>query len=142
VSVEEGYNSSSEVVLGKILKKELKYYVIDNASKDSIQNHYKRLVFNDSIHFVEYTVQVIKNFKNTQIASELVIRAEANGSNCDIRLNPGSTYMLYGNNNWWTNLYYPKDKYFVQSSICTRTTDNWKKEQKELEKLLRKKNKN
>ncbi|MCJ8292334.1 MAG: hypothetical protein HRT58_20485 [Crocinitomicaceae bacterium] len=141
LSLEEGYNSSSEVVLGKIIHAEHKIYVLNKESKDSIQNHFERLVFNDTIHFVEYTVQILKNYKDTQKVSELIVRAEANGSNCDIRLELGSTYMLYGNNNWSTNLYYPKDKYYVLSSICTRTTNNWKKEQKDVEKFLRKKNK-
>lgn len=139
LSVDEGYKSSSEIVLGKIIHAEHKSYVIDKESKDSIQNYYKRLVFNDTIQFVEYTVQVLKSYKDILKSSELIVRAEADGSNCDIRLELGSTYMLYGNNNWWTNLYYPQDKDYVLSSICTRTTNNWKKEQEKLEKYLRKK---
>lgn len=138
ISVGEGYKTSAEVVLGEILQAEQKTFVITHESKDSIQSHYDRLVSNDTIHFVEYTIQIIKSYKSTQDLSELIIRAEANGSNCDVRLEVGSTYMLYGHNNWWTNLYYPKDKYFVLSSICTRTTSRWRKEQKDLEKYLRK----
>lgn len=135
-SIEDAYKESTEVVLGKILKAELKTYIINKESKDSIQNHYHILVFNDTISFVEYTVQIIKNYKNTQESSELIIRAEADKSDCDIRLLVGVTYILYGHTNWWTNLYYPNDKYFVLSSECSRTTLNWKREQQELEEYL------
>jgi hypothetical protein len=48
--------------------------------------------------------------------------------------------MVYGHNDWWTNLYYPKDKKLVLSSICTRITINWEREQQELEKYLQENN--
>lgn len=138
LTIEEGYNSSTAVVLGEIIRAEQITYIIDKVSKDSIQNQYDRLLSNDTINFMEYTVQIIKNYKSTQEIAELTIRAEANGSNCDIRLKVGNIYMIYGQNNWWANLYYPNDKYFVLSSICTRTTSEWKREQKDLEKYLKK----
>jgi hypothetical protein len=71
---------------------------------------------------------------------DLIVRAEATHSNCDISFKVGSIYMVYGHNDWWTNLYYPKDKKFILSSICTRTTINWEREQQELEKYLQENN--
>lgn len=140
LTVEESFNSSSQVVLGEIIKVEHKTYIIDKESKDSIQQRYERLVRNDTIHYVEYTVQVFKNYKDSLKTSELILRANADLSNCDLKLELGVTYLIYGYDNWWENLYYPKDKYFILSSICTRTTKHWKKEQEELEAYLREKN--
>lgn len=140
ISIEEGYAGSSTVALGRVIRAELKTYIITAENKDSIWNHYQRLIFNDTISFVEYTIKVIKDYKGSSIMEDLIVRAEATHSNCDISLKVGSIYMVYGHNDWLTNLYYPKDKKFILSSICTRTSINWEREQQELEKYLQENN--
>jgi hypothetical protein len=67
ISIEEGYLGSSTVALGRVIKAELKTYIITSENKDSIWNHYQRLVFNDTISFVEYTIKVIKDYKGSSI---------------------------------------------------------------------------
>lgn len=129
---------SSTVALGRVIKAELKTYIITSENKDSIWNHYQRLVFNDTISFVEYTIKVIKDYKGSSIIDDLIVRAEATHSNCDISLRIGSIYIVYGRNDWWANLYYPKDKKFTLSSICTRTTLNWKENNKNWKNIYKK----
>jgi hypothetical protein len=131
ISVKEGVNSSDLVVKATVVKIELKQFVLTKTEKDSIEGLLQRKIFNDTINFYEYTFKVEKTLKSTEIQDTIIVRSGSLKSNCDIHFSENTTYLLYASeSSMLEEKFLPKSSLFpvFYSSICTRTTANWKKE--------------
>jgi hypothetical protein len=133
ISVKEGVNRSDLVVKATVVKIELKEFVLTRTEKDSIEGLLQLKMFNDTISFYEYTFKVEKTFKSTEIQDTIIVRSGSRKSNCDIHFSENTTYLLYASeSSMLEEMFLPKSSLFpvFYSSICTRTTANWKKEMK------------
>jgi hypothetical protein len=113
------------------VKIELKEFVLTQTEKDSIEGLLQLKIFNDTMSFYEYTFKVEKTLKSTEINDTIIVRSGSRKSNCDIHFSENTTYLLYASkSSIEEELFYPKSSLFpvFYSSICTRTTANWKKE--------------
>lgn len=132
-TLKEHYDNSSLIIKGTEIHVEMKQHVLSKIEIDSLEKMTQRKIFSDTISFFEYTLRVEKTIKSKIAYDTIQVRSGANKSNCDIYLTENKTYLLYAFNASQREEYlYPRDFVFpvFYSSICTRTTENWKKEMK------------
>ena len=137
-TVKEEYNNSSLIIKGTVVKIELKYHVLSKLEIDSLERITESKIFNDTINFYEYTFHLESSIKSNNEYETIIVRSGAKKSNCDIHFTENTTYLLYASNGSnYEEYLYPKSSPFpaFYSSICTRTTENWKQEMKMLKKI-------
>ncbi len=137
-TIKEEYNNSSLIIKGRVIKTQLKFHILTKSEVDSLEKITESKIFNDTIYFYEYTFRALNSIKSTKNYDTIVIRSGAKKSNCDIHFKDNTTYLLYGSGaSEYESFLYPKSSQYAAfySSICTRTTENWKREMKMLKKL-------
>ena len=116
-TMDESIRSSDVIVLGKVIKKEMNYYVLSKQQKDSIELATSRKLFTDTITYFEYTIKVKRTFKSSTSVNQIVIRSGARNSN--------QQYVIYAySKSSFEDFFYPKtsDLSTFYTSQCTRTT--------------------
>jgi hypothetical protein len=124
-TMDEAIRSSDVIVLGKVIKKEMNYYVLSKQQKDSIEQATSRKLFNDTITYFEYTIKVKRTFKSSTCVNQIVIRSGARNSNCDFHFEENKQYVIYAySKSSFEDFFYPKtsDLSTFYTSQCTRTT--------------------
>jgi hypothetical protein len=131
--MEESILSSDIIVHGKVIKKELNYYVLSKQQKDSIEQATSRKLFTDTITYFEYTIKVKRTFKSSTSVNQIVIRSGARNSNCDFHFDLNKQYVIYAySKSSFEDFFYPKtsDLSTFYTSQCTRTTSEIRSEKK------------
>ena len=62
--MDEAIRSSDVIVHGKVIKKEMNYYVLKKEQKDSIEQATSQKLFTDTITYFEYTIKVKRTYKS------------------------------------------------------------------------------
>ncbi|MEN9998761.1 MAG: hypothetical protein RI922_1751 [Bacteroidota bacterium] len=124
-TIDESILSSDLIVFGKVIKKEMSYYVLSKQQKDSIEQATSRKLFNDTITYFEYTIKVKRSFKSSTSVNQIVIRSGARNSNCDFHFEENKKYVIYAySKSLFEDFFYPRTSNLntFYTSQCTRTT--------------------
>ncbi len=132
-TMEESILSSDVIVLGKVIKKEMNFFILSKEQKDSIEQATSHKLFTDTITYFEYTIKVKRTYKSTVKVDQIVIRTGARNSNCDLHFKLNNQYVIYAySTSVFEDFFYPKtsDLTTFYTSQCTRTTSEIGSEKK------------